>query len=173
MEETRVVLETERLLIRRYKEDDLEELAAIVGDAETMKFWPAPFTREQAEAWLERSFEANRTWGFGRWAMVLRETGKIIGDVGFMQAELAGQMENDLGYILAAEYWGQNLGTEAAAACLNYGFRQLGMTRICANMAVDHHASRRVAEKIGMTVEKQYINKRNRDKLTYLLSKSI
>ncbi|MEF2965778.1 GNAT family N-acetyltransferase [Paenibacillus sp. M1] len=168
------ILETSRLLIRKYTagDKDVEDLHSILGDATTMSFWPAPFTEEQTKSWLQRNLESYENHGFGRWGMVLKETGGLIGDIGFMRAELDSRIENDLGYIIFAPFWGRDLATEAASACLSYGFHTLGMTRVCANMPVDHHASRRVAEKIGMVCEKQYMNTRNRNKWTYLYSKS-
>ncbi|RCX23846.1 RimJ/RimL family protein N-acetyltransferase [Fontibacillus phaseoli] len=168
-----IIMETNRLWIRQHSADDLEELHCILGDADTMSFWPAPFTKEQTSSWLQKNIEAYSTLGFGRWGMVLKESGKLVGDIGFMRVELDSQLENDLGYIISSSYWGRDLGTEAAAACLEYGFSTLDMRRICANMPLEHHASRRVAEKIGMTCEKQYINQRNREKWTYLYSKSM
>ncbi|WP_410768931.1 GNAT family N-acetyltransferase [Fontibacillus sp. BL9] len=167
-----IIMETNRLWIRQHSDDDLEDLHFILGDADTMSFWPAPFTKEQTSSWLQKNIESYSTLGYGRWGMVLKESGELIGDIGFMRAELDSQLENDLGYIISSSYWGRDFGTEAAAACLEYGFNTIGMQRICANMPLEHHASRRVAEKIGMICEKQYINKRNRNILTYLFSKS-
>ncbi|MGG1660582.1 GNAT family N-acetyltransferase [Brevibacillus sp. NRS-1366] len=163
-----IVLKTKRLILRKYATEDIDNLHAILSDPVTMQFWPAPFTREGSEQWLHNNLKRYRAQGYGRWAMVHQESGRIIGDCGIVLSELDNQMEHDLGYILDKEYWGLGLATEAAKACKEYGTSELNLHRLCANMAFDHIGSQRVAEKIGMTRVKEYRNKRNRDILTYL-----
>lgn len=138
-----------------------------------MAFWPEPFTIEQTRRWIERSKLSFETNGFGRFAVVLRESGKLIGDCGIMLSETDGVMENDLGYIIHSRYHRNGYGTEAAKVCLNYAFGKLRLTRLTANMEVNHTASVRVAEKIGMKKEKEFINKRNRNLLTCLYSLTV
>ncbi|GED68972.1 N-acetyltransferase [Brevibacillus reuszeri] len=164
----KIVLETERLLLRAYEADEIGALHAILSDPVTMQYWPAPFTLEGSQQWLNTNLKRYETNGFGRWAMVSKSSGQIIGDCGIVLAELDGQPEYDLGFIVAKEFWGKGMATEAAEACKQYAFSQLGIKRLCANMAFDHHASRRVIEKIGMTKEKEYVNARNRNILTFL-----
>jgi len=161
---------TERLEIRTYTPEDLPKLHRLLSDAETMRFWPAPFTTEQSEGWLKRSL-ANYSQGYGRMGMFTRKGGEFVGDVGIMTLEVDDMTENDLGYIVHASHWGKGYGFEAATAVLEYGFQTLGLERICANMPTDHVASRRVAEKLGMTLEKQFLNKRNRNLPTCLYAR--
>ncbi len=153
---------TDRLFFREYTADDLESLHAILSDPLTMRFWPAPFTYERTVAWLERSIESSRVNGFSRWALCLRSSGRQIGDCGFIDAVVDGRRENDIGYIIHAPYWRQGYAVEAARASLEHGFRAFGMDRIIANMAHDHIGSQRVAERIGMKKEKEFLNERNR-----------
>lgn len=162
------VLETNRLILREYSFDDSKELFAILSDSRTMSFWPAPSSRFQAEEWLQRNLTRYREWGFGRWGIVLKETNRLIGDCGIVIAEIDGQLEHDLGYILHHPYWQQGLAYEAAQACKDYAFRELKMTRLCANMPYNHEGSRKIAEKIGMMKEREFNNPKNRNILTYL-----
>lgn len=159
-----------QLILRPYSIDDVDALHKILSDKITMSFWPAPFTKEQTSRWLERSIKSYAENGFGRFAVQLKESGKLIGDCGIMVSELDENQENDLGYIIYHNYWGRGFGTEAAQACLNYAFNELGLTRMAANMAFDNFSSIRVAEKIGMKKEKEFLNKRNRNLLTFLYS---
>jgi RimJ/RimL family protein N-acetyltransferase len=161
-------INTPRLILRPYVIDDFEALHKILSDKKTMSFWPAPFTTEQTNRWIERSIKSYKENQFGRFAVELKESGKIIGDCGILLSELDGKQENDLGYIIYADYWGRGFGTEAAQACLDYAFNELGLKRVAANMATDNITSIRVAEKIGMIKEKEFLNKRNRNLLTYL-----
>ena len=163
-------IETERLILGRYKEDDLERLHGILSDPVTMSYWPAPFTLEQTKKWIELSMESNRELGFGRWPVFLKSTGQFIGDCGLKIAEINGRQENDLGYIIHHPYWRQGYGLEAARACKLYALEELKFDRLCANMAYDNMASMHVAEKLGMHRECEFYNTRNRGILTYLYS---
>jgi len=161
------MLETPRLLLREYTLDDLPALHRILSDSITMQFWPRPFTDAESRGWLERAILSYSTNGFGRCAVILRETGEQIGDAGLMRTEVNAKPELDLGYIIHANYWRNGFGLEAATASLQYGV-EAGERRIVANMAHDNVASRRVAERLGTSKELEFANARNRGILTYL-----
>lgn len=164
------IIETERLIIREYSMDDVLELSVILSDQMTMNFWPVPFTLQQTENWVYDNIERYSKLGFGRWGVILKDNGMLIGDCGIMIKEIDGKEENDLGYILHFPYWQRGFAAEAANACKEYAFISLGIKRLCANMPYNHEASRKVAEKIGMKKEKDFYNSRNRNILTYLYS---
>ena len=155
-------LETERLVIRRFREDDLDAFAAIMADPVTLRLWPRLFTREDVVAWIARAIAESARPGYGRRAVLLRETGELIGDAGVLRLDLMGRERNDLGYIIDARFHGQGLATEAAAALRDNAFA-CGLDDLWANMAVDHTASRRVARKLGMALVATYRNARNRN----------
>ncbi len=161
-------INTPHLILRPYEINDLDGLHKILSDKKTMSFWPAPFTTEQTKEWIERSIKSYTENEFSRFAVELKESGKHIGDCGILISELDGKPKYDLGYIIYAEYWGKGYGTEAARSALEFAFNELGLSRMAANMDVNNLASIRVAEKIGMKKEKEYLNKRNRNLLTYL-----
>lgn len=161
-------IETERLILRTYCADDLPALAALLGDAVTMRFWPKPLTFEQAEGWLRLNRERREQSIFGRRAVILKATGRLIGDAGVVRAELDGEERDDLGYILAAPHWGHGYATEAARALASLYLHGHGRPCLYANMAHDHVASQRVAERIGMRPVGEYANARNRGIRTYL-----
>ena len=165
-----IVVETERLILRHLREDDQDDLLRILSDPITMSFWPSPYTAQGTQDWIARNRERYAALGFGRYAVILRESGALIGDCGIMRFEIDGTLENDLGYIISHEHWRHGYATEAAEACKTYALGALNLDRLCANMPVEHTASRRVAEKIGMRLEKQFQNKRNRDIWTCLYS---
>lgn len=166
------VIETERLILREWKdsEEDKAQLHEILSSPITMRFWPAPFSLEQTEAWIKNNIARYRQLGFGRWAVVLKKENQIIGDCGVILAEINGRQENDLGYIIHHPYWHQGFATEAALACKDYAFSKLGLKRLCANMPVDHEGSIKTAVKLGMKLEKEFYNSRNRNIRTYLYS---
>jgi ribosomal-protein-alanine N-acetyltransferase len=161
-------IETERLILRNYTQDDLEALAGILGDPRTMAFWPEPFSRDAATAWLTKNIERRETSIYGRRAVILKATGQLIGDAGVVRAELNGEERDDLGYILHCESWGCGYASEAARALASHYLHAQSCGSLYANMAHDHVASQRVAERIGMRRVSEYTNPRNRDMLTYL-----
>ena len=163
------MIETKRLILRRYTEEDEGELYGILSDAVTMAYWPQPFSLLQVRDWIRRSIDSYAQEGYGGWAVVEKETMTLLGNCGLTKLELDGRMENDLGYIIFRDKWNLGYATEAANACMEYAFAA-GITRVSANMPFDHVASQRIAEKIGMKRETEFINPRNRDILTYLSS---
>lgn len=164
-------LETERLRIREYGMEDTAALYELLSDPVTMSFWPSPFTYKQSEEWIVIRGLKNYHSGYGRFAVEWKETGKLIGDAGLLRLEIDGRLENDIGYIIQSEYWGLGLGCEAADAVMNYALEKIGLQRLCANMPDNHKASSRVAEKIGMSLEKKFWNINNRNILTRLYVK--
>lgn len=162
------MIETARTIIRPYAEGDIDRVAPIFADPVTMAFWPQPFSAETTAAWVRRASASFPATGLGRMLIELRESGAPIGDCGIVEAEINGRREYDLGYIIHHPYWRQGYGLECARACLNYGIHSLGLRRIVANMAHDHTASARVAERLGMRREATFLNLRNRNILTYL-----
>jgi ribosomal-protein-alanine N-acetyltransferase len=164
------IIETERIILRQYTLDDVNDLFQILSNPITMSFWPAPFSLEQVEEWIKRNMESYIKNGFGRWGIILKENLKLIGDCGIKISEVDDEERIDLGYIVDHEYWNRGIGTEAAKACAKYGFEILNLNKIYINMAYDNIASMTVAEKLGMKREKEFYNKRNRQILTYLYS---
>jgi [ribosomal protein S5]-alanine N-acetyltransferase len=148
------ILETSRLSLREFQEDDSEALARVISDPETMKFYPAPFDRSGVEEWIVRNRRRYEESGHGLWAMVLKASGEMIGDCGLTVQNVDGVDEVEIGYHVRRDYWGQGLATEAAKACRDYGFEHLPVERIISLIRPENLPSCRVAEKNGMTVWK-------------------
>lgn len=159
-------LETSRLRLRPYEETDLRDALVVLGDRETMSFYPQVYSEPQVAAMIRQSIETHRQHGYGRLAVIERLSGDLIGDCGITLQDIDGQQEYEVGYRIAKSRWGRGYAHEAAAAVVAYGFDVLALERLCSYMASDHHQSRRIAEKLGMTLEKQYRNPRNRNFLT-------
>ena len=162
------MIETENLLLRDYTGEDVGELFVILSDPVTMSFWPRPLTREEARAWIARSIESFQEHGFGRYAITLKRDKRIIGDCGILRIEKAGELVNDLGYIIHHPYWRKGYAVEAARAVVGHAFDCLNLDVIHANMPHDHDSSRKVAERIGMKRVGEFINERNGNVRTLL-----
>jgi RimJ/RimL family protein N-acetyltransferase len=163
-----LLLETPRTIIRPYTQADIARVAPIFADPITMVFWPQPLSEDATAAWVRRASTSFSATGLGRMLVELRDGGAPIGDCGIVEAEINGQREYDLGYIIHHPYWRQGFGVECARACMEYGIHTLGLRRIVANMAHDNTASARVAERLGMRREASFHNPRNRNILTYV-----
>jgi len=145
-------IESERLTIREFHpEADAEAMLAVYGDPEVMRFVPGGHFRGlgTVEARLKTYARESSRRGFSSWAVVERETGRVIGDAGFGIFEPTREIE--LGYTLARDSWGNGFATEAGSACLAAGLAHLGVPRIIAVVDEENVASQRVAERIGMT----------------------
>ncbi|MGH2753638.1 MAG: GNAT family N-acetyltransferase [Actinomycetota bacterium] len=149
-------LETARLWIRRFEEDDLDAFHAIFGDPEVMARIPSGASRdlEHSRRRLRRMIEHQEQHGFSLWALVEKSSGGLIGDCGLFYTEGKGP-DIELAYHLAKSRWRMGYITEAAADCVRYGLEDLGIETIIAVSDPEHFVSRRVMEKVGMTYDGQ------------------
>ena len=151
------MIESERLALREFTLDDVDAMFAIIGDAETMKYYPQTFSREDAADWIRRNLERYRRDGFGLYAVTLKATGDFIGDCGLAWQQVEGKTLLEVGYHLHRDQWGHGYATEAARACLDYAFRDLGAAEVVSLIRPENLPSRRVGERNGMTVDKQIL----------------
>lgn len=147
-------IETVRLILRAFVPEDLADLYRVFGDAEVMRYISGGKARslEETEKGLARTIEAWETRGFGFWAVTIKGSGKLIGYCGFMPLEDTSEIE--LAYGLAQSYWHSGFATEAARACLRYGFEELKLKRIVAVVNPENLASQRVLEKLSLRYTK-------------------
>lgn len=145
------MIETNRLTIRSLRESDIPEYAAIVADPEVTKFLGdgLPHSYEQAAAYVVDCIRSEAKEGFARYAVILRETGELIGFCGFKK----GYGCIDFGWRYARRAWGNGYATEAAVAVLDYGINTLKLYGIVVESAVENVGSVRVIEKLGMQFE--------------------
>jgi [ribosomal protein S5]-alanine N-acetyltransferase len=145
-----VILETERLVLREFKPGDTDALLKVLGDPIAMQYYPAPFPRAEVDDWIRRNRTRYRDVGFGMWAMLLKDSGELMGDCGCYVREVQGNPEFELGWHVRRDLWGRGYATEAARHCIEYAFLKLGAERIIALIRPENLSSCRVAEKNGM-----------------------
>lgn len=146
-----VILETDRLLLKEYVEEDAEAFFKLNSDPEVLRFVPdqPSLNVEQARRiLLDHPMADYRKYGFGRGACLLKSTGEQIGFAGLKYLEELGEI--DLAYRLVRSHWGQGLATEAARASVRYGFDVLGLERIIGLVMPENIASVRVLENAGL-----------------------
>jgi ribosomal-protein-alanine N-acetyltransferase len=144
-------IETPRLLLRPMREEDADALLGIFGDPRVMgSFGTEPFALPQMERWVRRNLEHQEQHGFGLFSVFLRDGGLLVGDCGLEVMEVGGETVAELGYDFRSDHWGRGLATEAATAVRDHAFGTLGLPRLVSLIRAGNHASRRVAEKVGM-----------------------
>ena len=146
-----VSLETERLRLRIAEERDLDALARIYADKETMRYIGEgkPLSREDTWRAISNMLGHWMLRGYGMWMAERRDTGEMIGRVGFLDP--VGWPGFELGWIFSREHWGNGFATEGARAALAYATDKLGKERVISLIRPHNTASMRVAEKIGFT----------------------
>ena len=166
----KIVIQTERLIIREFQVLDIEALAQIMAKAEVMQYsLDGVLSTKKTAVKIQSFLDSYQKNGYGKWAVIHRESARLIGYCGIAVEEIEAKLENELGYRLDSDFWGQGLATEAANACLKYAFDKLNLDRVLGIVEPENHASIRVLEKIGMEFMKEstwrgkvvYIYRRN------------
>lgn len=146
-------LRTERLVLRQWREADLDPFAALNADPEVMRHFPARPTREQSDRLAEsqRVFIAQRGWGL--WAVEVVGGAPFIGFIGLAEPRFTAHFTPavEVGWRLARQHWGNGFATEGARAAVAFGFGELGLDEIVSFTTVGNERSRRVMERLGMT----------------------
>lgn len=151
----KMTINTKRLILRPWTEDDLEPFAKLNADARVREYFPGLLTRQESDASLKSMAEHIERYGWGFWATSLAESGEFIGfigleDVHFSASFNASAPAVEIGWRLAFNHWGKGYATEGALAALKYGYEILNLEEIVSFTAVPNQRSRRVMEKIGM-----------------------
>lgn len=147
----KVILETKRLLLREMNESDFDALCKILCDEETMYAYEGAFSNEEVQEWLDRQLSRYREYGFGLWAVVLKETGEVIGQCGLTMQPWKNDEVLEIGYLFQRQFWHNGFATEAAIACKKYAFEVLKADEVCSIIRDTNIPSQRVAERNGMT----------------------
>jgi [ribosomal protein S5]-alanine N-acetyltransferase len=151
----RLILETERLVLRELTLDDVDELHVVLGDPVSMRFYPHPFSRDEVVRWIEWARRSYADNGFGLWGLELKESGRLVGDCGLTLQDVEGEQLVEVGYHMARSHQRNGLATEAAAASRDHAFQVVGTDRLIALIRPENVPSRRVAEKIGLGLWRQ------------------
>lgn len=155
-----VFLETERLLLRRFAEADVDNLFELNCDPEVMRFLnggiPVPRDAIQNETVPRYLGEYERFPQFGHWAAIERSTGEFLGWFSLAPPDGDSPADVELGYRLRKSAWGKGYGTEGSRALIRKGFAELGVQRVFAKAYEDNLASRRVMEKSGLRLVRTF-----------------
>lgn len=146
------MFQTDRLLVRHLGADDAGVMHSVYGDAEVVRYVgdAEPLGRDGCAGWVVVTEKNYATRGYGMSALVLKETGEVIGFCGLVHP--GGQVEPEIKYALAKQYWGRGYATEAVSGMLAYGAEEFGLTEVIATVSPDNAASLNVLAKAGLSV---------------------
>lgn len=146
-------IDTERLLLRRWRRRDRKPFAALNADPEVMEHFPSRLTRDQSDAMVDRLEELFKSQGFGLWALEVKQTGEFIGFTGLNQVPFHAHFTPavEIGWRLARSAWGHGYATEAARAALAFGFDVVGLEEVVSFTATTNVRSQAVMRRIGMS----------------------
>lgn len=170
VEDGEFLIETKRLFIREMMQADYDALCRIMCDEEVMRVaYESAFSLEEAQNWLNRQFKRYEEYGFGLWAVVLKETNEMIGQCGLTMQGWREKEILEIGYLFQKAYWHKGYATEAAIACREYAFSVLKASTVYSIIRNTNTASQNVAVRNGMKmIDKDSKNFRNADMEFYL-----
>lgn len=157
----KVILETERLILREMNMNDYDALYQVLADPSIMQHYPYSFDEERVRSWIERNMNRYKENGFGLWAVCLKDTGEMIGDCGLTLQNIEGEMLPEIGYHIRANCQRKGYAKEAAKGTLDWAFRNTSYPALYSYCKYTNVPSYRIAESIGMHFEKEYPDEAN------------
>lgn len=150
------IIETPRLIIREFTMSDVDDLAYILNKPEVMHFSrTGAISTEETAIKIKSYINSYQQHGYGKWAVIHRNTGKLIGYCGIAIEQIDNNLENELGYRFDPDFWHQGFATEAVSSCINYAFDTLNLEYLLGIVEPENTASVRVLQKIGMEFVKE------------------
>ncbi len=145
-------IKTERLILRPWREEDLEPFARLNADPRVMEFFPGVLTQEESDQFAKRICIAMKQQGWGLWAVSIPDVADFIGYIGLAPVNFVADFTPavEVGWRLAYDFWNNGYATEGAQATLKYGFETLQLDEIVSFTAIQNTRSQKVMEKIGM-----------------------
>ncbi len=147
-----IIIETERLILRTWKEEDIEPYFLINQDSKVLKYLLGPLTREHIQEVIERMNAQQNERDYTLWAAELKSSKQMIGFIGLNYTDWKSKFTPnvEIGWRLGSQYWGNGYAPEAAKACLDYGFNKINLKEIISFTVPSNAKSLKVMEKIGL-----------------------
>lgn len=151
-----MILETERLYLREMKQTDFSSLCKILQDKDVMYAYEHAFGDDEAQEWLDKQITRYNQYGFGLWAVILKETDEMIGQCGLTMQDCNNKQVLEVGYLFQKAFWHKGYASEAAIACKEYAFETLNVDEVFSIIRDTNIASQNVAKRNGMTVTDRF-----------------
>lgn len=166
-----MIIETERIILREMNTDDFCALYAVLGDEKLMKHYPHPFNENMVRKWIESNIERYKTFGFGLWAVCLKENNEMIGDCGLTIQRINGVMKPEIGYHIRTDKQKMGYAKEAAIAVRDWTFNNTPFKEIYSYMKYTNEASAKCAQSWGCHFAYEYEDEVNEITKVYVITK--
>ena len=166
------MIETERLILREYNPEDFDALYEILSDEETMAHYPKPFDAERTRGWIQWNLQNYETYGFGLWAVTLKDTGEFIGDCGISMQEIDGEILPEIGYHIAKAHQRRGYAKEAAQAVRDWTFARTPFGMVYSYMKQSNLPSAAVARANGTTLLREFTDDEQEQTAIYGISRT-
>ena len=166
-----MILETQRLILREMDPNDFDALYAVLADSDITEHYPYTFDETRVRNWIARNMARYSKDGFGLWAVVLKETGEMIGDCGITMQNIHGSMLPEIGYHIRKDRQRRGYASEAAAACIRYAFENYAFPAVYSYTKYTNIPSQRTAMKNGMTFLEEYEDPDNTYTRVYIINR--
>ena len=167
-----MIIETDRLYIREMTENDFDALYLILSDANIMQHYPYAFDEVRVRNWIQRNIERYRIFGFGLWAVCLKETGEMIGDCGLTMQLINGQIKPEIGYHIRADKQRKGYAKEAAIAVRDWTFHNTPFNIVYSYMKYTNEPSYKTAISWGCKLIDEFEDEVNEVTKVYAISRS-
>ena len=164
-----MILETERLYLREMNQSDFEDLAEILQNSRVMYAYEHDFSDNDVQEWLDRQITRYEKYGFGLWAVILKNTDEMIGQAGLTMQPYKDTEVLEIGYLLKERFWHYGYASEAANGCKKYAFEQLNRDKVYSIIKSDNYASMKVAKSMGMKKEDEFMTQYYNGKMLHYL----
>ena len=166
-----MIIETERLFLREMDENDFDALYEVLADADIMQHYPYTFDENRVRNWIQRNIERYRIFGFGLWAVCLKETGEMIGDCGITLQLIDGQIKPEIGYHIRADKQRNGYAKEAAIAVRDWTFNNTPFQIVYSYMKYTNEPSVKTAISYGCKQVDEYQDDENEITKVFAISR--
>ena len=166
-----MIIETERLFLREMKEGDFDALYEVLADSDIMQHYPYIFDENRVRNWIQRNIERYRIFGFGLWAVCLKETGEMIGDCGLTLQLIDGRIKPEIGYHIRANKQRNGYAKEAAIAVRDWTFNNTPFQIVYSYMKYTNEPSVKTAISYGCKQVDEYKDDENEITKVFAISR--
>ena len=167
-----MIIETERLFLREMKKSDFDALYEVLADSDIMQHYPYTFDESRVRNWIQRNIERYRIFGFGLWAVCLKETGEMIGDCGITLQLIDGQIKPEIGYHIRADKQRNGYAKEAAIAVRDWTFNNTPFQIVYSYMKYTNEPSVKTAISYGCKQVDEYKDDENEITKVFAISRT-
>lgn len=164
-----IVLESDRLILRKIKDEDFKDIATILQDIDIMYAWEKAFSDEEVKIWINENLKRYDNEGFSYFLAINKKDNSIVGVIGPLIEKINDEEYIGIAYILNKSYWGMGYAYEGASACIDYVFSNLNTNKVIAQIRPNNISSIRLAQKLGMQLEGSYIKIYDNKEMKHLI----